>query len=527
MYDGKRTMDGILRHRVERSPEQELIRFEDDRLTYERLDREAECVAGALNAWGLEKGDRVAVQLPNCAEFVSVWFGCNRAGIVDVPLNTGLRGALMVHAINQAGCRAVVIAAEWYERLLAIAGEIPAVERVVVVGAGPADRGPWELHTIDELLRSDLPAPRVTIEEWDPSTIIFTSGTTGPSKGVVLNQGYGFETAGAIVSVNEFGERETMFTSFPLFHTNARYASILSCMTIDHGRLIMHQRFSASRFWEICRAENVTGFTFMGAMILILFKQPERDDDADNPVRFGWGAPAPKEVAPHFERRFGITLTEGYGMTETGIVTSNGMRERKWGSCGVTRPEFEMQVQDENGFEVERGVIGEFAVRPREPNVLFSEYIGMPEATLKSFRGLWFHTGDRGRQDEDGYFYFVDRAKDAIRRRGENISSWEVESVLNDHPQVDETAVIGVPSELTEEEVFAVVKLKPGEELTPEALLDYAQVRLPHFAVPRYVRFVPELPKNPQQRIQKFVLREEGIQPGDWDREAVGYEVAR
>jgi carnitine-CoA ligase len=244
-------------------------------------------------------------------------------------------------------------------------------------------------------------------------------------------------------------------------------------------------------------------------------------------VRRAYGAPAPLTIYKDFEQRFGVQLVEVYGSTEAGTVTENTVEEFRVGSCGRPVSYYEVEIHDEHDEPCPPRVEGEIVVRPKEPHVLFEHYYRMPDETLDAFRNLWYHTGDRGWRDEDDYFYFVDRMKDAIRRRGENISSWEVEKVLTSHPSVDEVAVIGVPSELTEEEVLAVVVTKPGFELTPEELLDHGQDRLPHFAVPRYGRFTDELPKTPSQRIEKYRLRQIGLTDDTWDREAHGYEVKR
>ena len=314
---------------------------------------------------------------------------------------------------------------------------------------------------------------------------------------------------------------------FPLYHVNARYTTVLPSMWLDRATCVLHDRFSASRFWDICRAEGVTAFNFMGALVLMLFKQPERDDDADNPVRCAYGAPAPVAVLERFERRFGVELIEVYGSTELGACLQNRRGERRIGSCGREAPHYIVEIHDEDDNPVGPGVEGEIVVRPRQPHVMVEEYFGAPEASLAAFRNLWFHTGDRGRTDEDGWFYYVDRLKDAIRRRGENISSWEVEQVVSDHEAVAESAAIGIPSDLTEEELMVVVVLQEGAELAPEALLDFCQDRLPHFAVPRYVRFTDELPKNHAQRIQKQELRAEAVTEDTWDREQHGYVVTR
>lgn len=313
---------------------------------------------------------------------------------------------------------------------------------------------------------------------------------------------------------------------FPLYHVNARYATILAAL-ISGSDVVMHNRFSASNFWNICREEQITTFTYMGSLLTILLKQPKSSEDKYNPVRQIQGAPCPPEIYEEFQNRFQIKITESYGSTELGLATVNRAETFKKGSCGKALPIYDLEIHDEEGFPCPPDTVGEIVVRPKEPFVMFSGYYGMPEETVKSWKNLWFHTGDRAKLDEQGYLYFVDRVKDVVRRRGENISSYEVESIINKHPKILDSAIIGVPSELTEEEVLAVVHVREGEMLQPEELLDFCQQHLPHFAVPRYVRFVKEFPRNHAQRIEKYKLREEGITADTWDREQVGYEIIR
>ena len=482
-------------------------------------------MANALAELGLTRGDKVAILLPNGPEFLAVWFGAARAGLIEVPLNVGLRGDLLAYALNQADCRALVVTCEWVPRVNAVASRLDTLRHVIVVGGETTSALP--ATRFDDLLSADAARPSVRVAPEDTSVFLFTSGTTGPSKAVVLSHSANFHLAASTVEVMEYEQDEVLFSAFPLYHINAKYTTILAAMVLDRGTAVLHDRFSASSFWDICRAEDVTAINFMGALLLMLSKQPERPDDRNNPVRKGFGAPAPPAIAPRFEQRFGVVLLEVYGSTEVGTVTANRPGHRRLGSCGRAVSGFEVEIRDEDGRSSLPGTPGEIVVRPRGPHMIIEEYYGMPEATEAAFRDGWFRTGDRGVCDAEGWFTFLDRTKDAIRRRGENISSWEVEQVLNDHPAIEETAVIGVPSELTEEEVLAVVKLKDGLDLAPEAILDHAQERLPHFAVPRYVRFVSELPKNPQQRIQKFLLREQGVTGETWDRESAGYVVAR
>ena len=525
MYDGERTLGALLAARAARTPEREIVRFEQEALTWGGLDETANRVASGLSALGLAQGDRAAIMLGNRPEYLGLWFGMGRAGIVEVPLNTGLRGDMLVHMLNTCGCRLLVIDAQWLDRIEQVASKLASLETVVVLGEGATPGIACVPFT--RLLAAAGHRHAVRVELHDPAVILFTSGTTGPSKGAVLSHNANFRLAEHTCQLMGYGEDEVLFNMFPLYHVNARYATVLPAMMLDRGVCVLHDRFSASRFWDICRAEGVTAFNFMGALVMMLFKQPERDDDADNPVRCAYGAPAPVAILERFERRFGVELIEVYGSTELGACLQNERGDRRIGSCGREAPHYVVDIHDEHDNPVPAGVEGEIVVRFREPHVMVEEYFGAPEATVAAFRNLWFHTGDRGRKDEDGWFYYVDRLKDAIRRRGENISSWEVEQVINDHEAVAESAAIGVPSELTEEEVLIVVALQEGAELAPAALLDFCQERLPHFAVPRYVRFVEELPRNHAQRIQKQELRAEAVTADTWDREQHGYVVSR
>ncbi len=311
-----------------------------------------------------------------------------------------------------------------------------------------------------------------------------------------------------------------------MFHVNAKTNTVIPALILD-GSIVMHARFHASTFWETTRDHGVTAFNYMGALLMMLHKQPARPDDGDNPVRKAYGAPAPVEIFEDFQNRFGVRLVEVYGSTECGIVTYNTIHEMRLGTCGKAAPYYDVELHDELDRPVPPGVPGEIVVRPHEPFIMFTEYYRNPEATAEAFRNLWYHTGDRAVMDEHGYFTYLDRIKDSIRRRGENISSWEVERVINSIEEVQEAAVVGVPSELTEEEVLAVVVVKPGAEVAPERILDEVNERMPHFAVPRYVRFTAELPKSPAQRIQKYKLRDDGLTHDTWDREDHGYVVSR
>ena len=530
-YCGPSTLGAVVAARAAEQPQRRAVRFERSTVTYAEWDDLGNRVANALLASGLRRGSRVAVMLANRPEFLAAWLGVARAGLVEVPVNTAYKGDLLAYLLDNAQCEALVLEAQWGERLAAVAGQLHHLRSVVLVDGDPAElsldsaRLPvvgWS----DWLAAAESTAPDVPVEAHDVSAILYTSGTTGPSKGVVLTHAANFHLARNVAQLMDYGPGDVVYNAFPLFHVNARYSGVLPVMVAD-GESVLHARFSASGFWDTCRAEGVTAFNYMGALLMMLFKQPERPQDADNPVRRAYGAPAPSTIQAAFERRFGLQLVEVYGSTEAGTVTMNTVESFRVGSCGRPVPYYEVRIHDEDDRPQPPGQVGEIVVRPREPHALFERYHGMPGQTLDAFRNLWFHTGDRGRTDEDGYFYYVDRIKDAIRRRGENISSWEVEKVVLAHAAVAEAAVVGVASELTEEEVLVVVVQRPGHRLDPVGLLDLCQERLPHYAVPRYVRVVAELPKTPSQRVEKYRLRAEGATPDTWDRDQHGYEVRR
>lgn len=526
-WDGTRTLGSIVAARAAEHPDRTFVRFEDRAVTHGMLDDTSNRFANGLLRLGLVKGDKVAIMLENHPEFLTAWVGTAKGGFVEVPINVGYKGDLLTHLLEQAEVKALVIDARWVDRLAGIARDLTTLRHVVVVGDDAGDIGSLDVHGFGPFLdESDPTPPPIDVRPHDTAVILFTSGTTGPSKGAVRSHRANFSIAEATIDLMDYRPDEVFFTVFPLFHVNAKTNTVIPALILD-GTVVMHSRFHASTFWQTTREHGVTAFNYMGALLMMLHKQPPRPDDSDNPVRKAYGAPAPVEIFEEFQRRFGVKLVEVYGSTESGIVTYNTIHEMRLGSCGKAAPYYEVEIHDELDRPCSAGEPGEIVVRPRQPYIMFTEYYRDPEATVQAFRNLWFHTGDRGVVDEDGYFHYIDRIKDSIRRRGENISSWEVERVINSIEAIQESAVVGVPSELTEEEVMAVVIVKPGHRITPEEILDEVDDRMPHFAVPRYVRFVDELPRSPAQRIQKFVLREQGLTPDTWDRERHGYEVRR
>ncbi|MDP3969869.1 MAG: AMP-binding protein, partial [Nocardioides sp.] len=443
-----------------------------------------------------------------------------RAGLVEVPLNPASGEVLAGWCLTRSRARAVVCAAELLP-LLATALPGSAVEHVVVVGERPAGWTAPEgvvLTDFDDLLSSPtgvLPEVRPT----DASVILYTSGTTGPPKGVVLSHRANVNLARHTVQLMGYTAADHLYSVFPLYHSNARYCSVMAGLEAG-ARVLLHRRFTASGFWDICRRHEITAFNYQGAMMSILHKQEPRPDDAQHSVRAAFGAPCPAEIFSSFEERFGVELTEIYGSTEVSLVCEMPPQRRRIGTAGQESALYQVAVVDDDDHEVPPGVPGAILARPKHPGWMFDGYDGDSAATAASWRNLWFHTGDRGVLDEDGFLTFLDRLKDTVRRRGENVSTWEVERVVAEHPGVAQAAAYGVSSQLSEEEVMVAVVPAPGVDLDPADLLGHCAGRLTAFALPRYVRTMDALPLTPSQRVEKYRLREEGVTTDTYDREA-------
>jgi crotonobetaine/carnitine-CoA ligase len=524
-----RTMGDWVRERAERYGDRHALEIAGRRRTYREMDVHSDRLAAGLAAIGVGVGTHVCVMMKNSIENVDVWFALCKLGAIDVPLNTASRGPGLQYVIDQSDAVVLVIDEDYLDRLPPIAAELPQLLDVVVhaeqQATTPELPAAITVRTLTELYLDAAP-PRPTIDRYDPTVIMYTSGTTGPAKGVVIPHEACLNLGRHTVALMEYGEDDVLYTAFPLFHINARYTTVVAAMECG-GSVVMDQRFSVSAFWTICREKGVTAFNYMGALLLMLYKQPDRPDDADHPVRKGFGAPVPAEIYHGFVQRFGIRLAEVYGMTEVPNAIENRMDSFRVGAAGRESENFEVRVVDEWDHFVPAGVAGEIVVRPKKPGIMITEYYRMPEATATAFRNLWFHTGDRGRFDADGYLYFLDRVKDAIRRRGENISSWEVEKSVSAFPSVLEAAAYGVAYELSEDEVMIAVVPRPGHTVDLAELLEHCMSNLPYFAVPRFVRFLDELPKTPSQRVEKYRLRAEGITADTWDREQAGIVVRR
>lgn len=518
-----------IRHRARVGGDRQALEICGASRSYAELDERTDRVAAGFAALGLRPGEHVSTMLQNSIENVEAWFGLQKAGLVEVPVHTASRGAALRYVVDHADARALVVDEAFLPHLVSIVDGLPKLEHVVVNRAEPGDAvelpSRLAVHDLADLALDD-PPPTPSLRRDDTAVVLHSSGTTGPPKGVVLSHGAVLHLTRHLVWLMGYTAEDRLYTAFPLFHNNAKYTSVTAALECG-GSLVMDKRFPVSGFWELAREKDVTAFNYMGALLMMLYKQPERPDDADNPIRIAFGAPCPVEIWEPFEERFGVSLVEVYGMTEAPMITENRLDGRKVGTAGRSSVTYEVRIVDEDDEEVPPGTPGEIVARPKHSGALFSGYYRREDDTVEAWRNLWFHTGDRGQLDDDGYLTFIDRMKDCIRRRGENISSWEVESTINAHPSVFESAAYGVASELSEADVMVAVVLQPGATLAPEALLDHCSGKMAHFAIPRYVRFMDGLPRNHAERVQKTELRADGVTVDTWDREAHGYKVAR
>ena len=519
----ERTLPLMLSRRARAFGERALFRANEATWTFARAIAIAGGMAARLREAGLAPGDRVALLCGNGPAMMQIYLGCAWGGFVAVPINTASRGAQLEHILANCGARLAVVDADYLPALVATHECGAPLERLWIVGE-PRVEIPSR-YAAAALPEPGEPIPPHSSRPGDTVAILYTSGTTGPSKGVCCPQAQYFWWAAHTAALLGLGEGETLLTTLPLFHTNALnsfYQAILTGST-----LVAERRFSVSDFLPSLVRHGATATYLLGAMVPMLLSRPPSDDERRHGVRVALAPGVPARYHEAFTSRFGIDIVDGYGSTETNFVIGDPPGDQRPGTMGRVRPGFHVAVVDGEDNPVAEGEPGELLVRPVEPFSVATGYFAMPDKTVEAWRNLWFHTGDRVARDPDGRFRFLDRMKDAIRRRGENISSFEVEQVLVGHPAIANAAVFPVSSELAEDEVMAAIVLKPGASLTPVELLDYCSPRLPYFAVPRFLDFVEDLPRTENGKVRKFQLRERGVGPETFDREKIGYKVER
>jgi len=536
MYDyplKQRTIGRLLADKARRIGDRIWLIYGDGKYSYAEAHDISNRYANGFSDLGIRKGDHVAIMMPNCPEFIWTIWGLAKLGAVTVPLNTAARGDLLRYFVTQSDSCMVVVASEWTDRMAeALADENNIRAFITHGGAGTKLAGLGKpLIDIKTLAAASPrePDPEL-VHASDPQYIMYTSGTTGPSKGVISPHSQAHGVGRSLAQNYGYRGDDVIFTCLPLFHGNALWYSCYAAFWAD-CTLAVSPRFSASSFWDEIRATGATQFNSLGAMTNILLRAPPSPRDHDHRVRQAMIVPLSRESYRDFSERFGVQVTSLYAMTETFAVTMfcPDDPETKGASAGRPRGLAEIMIVSDEDDPLPIGEVGEICVRPCEPGIIMSGYYKMPEATVRDTRNLWLHTGDRGRLDEDGYLYFVDRKKEAIRRRGENISAYEVEMLVAKHPCVLEVAAVPVTSELSEDEVMIYVVCREGENVSAEELVRFANRNMAHFMVPRFVHFIDALPKTASEKIEKYKLKTwaEQNRASLWDREAAGLKLER
>lgn len=485
--------------------------------TYSELHQRVLAWINAFRDLGIDRGDRVVTMSRPSAEATALWLACGWAGVLEVPINVAFKGRILQHVLNDADADVAVVQPEFLERMLDDSDGIECLRRAIVVTGPtvPAHEGSRLAATLlagDELLAGvgRQPAAGPTPQPWDVSTVLYTSGTTGPSKGVLVPFG---QIATALEAFDDCGPGDRLFAPFEPSHLAGKIP--VQLMAYWQGSHVFREGFKTGEFWNDVHVHQCNRVWLFHSMANFVWREPHRADDADNPIETITGGPLLHEYR-EFEERFRVKMRTNFGMTEAGwpIITGDDVRNHL--SCGRPRAGYDLRIVDENDLEVQPGAVGELLIRSDLPWTMNLGYFRRPEQTAAAWRNGWFHTGDAFRVDQDGSWYFVDRIKDAIRRRGENVSSFEVESLVGEHPAVLECAAVGVPSEHGEEEIKICVVCKPGNTLSPEELLEFLDPRMPSFMVPRYVEILDTLPKTPTGKVRKVELKARPLD-ATWD----------
>ncbi|WP_298873899.1 ATP-dependent acyl-CoA ligase [uncultured Bradyrhizobium sp.] len=518
-----RILSTTLMRQAERYGDKVLLVAGETRWTFAQTADIAAASARKLVDAGIKPGDRVALMCSNRPEFLQVYLGCAWLGAIAVPINTALRGFQLSHIFRNSRSALLVVEAQFADAIESVEAGVELPPRIWTIrAAGEAFDARLSAVPLPALRASAEPG---AVRPGDTVAILYTSGTTGPAKGVCCPQAQLFWWG--IYSARALGIREgdVLFTTLPLFHTNALnafYQALLNGCTY-----VLEPKFSASGFWAAAQRHNATVGYLLGAMASMLLAQPKAPNDKTHRLRVALGGGVPPQIHDPFLQRFGVPLLDGYGSTETNFAFAGTIPSDRPGTMGYLADGIEARIVDEDDSALPDGEAGELVLRAREPFAFATGYFGMPEKTVETWRNLWFHSGDRVVRDSDGHYRFIDRMKDSIRRRGENVSSWEVEQTIQSHPAVAACAIYPLPSELGEDEVAAAILLEAGQSLQPIDIVRHCEGRIAYFAIPRYVRILSQMPLTENGKIKKGVLREAGVTTDTWDREAAGVKVRR
>lgn len=528
------TVRDRLRHWAKVQPDKNFLQCGGDWLTYGEVYERVQGAAGSLQRLGVAKGQQIAFLLPNRLEFVLLFLASAELGVLQVPLNPYLKGEFLRYQLADSGASTLVTDSAGIEQMQGLFEQLPDLERIVLLDSSDAEQNPQpggrvQVIPYETVVQSADPPVETQLSPGDLCSIMYTSGTTGLPKGCMMSNGYYLNISRQLIEAGWIRHDDVLLTAYQLFHTSGQIYGVTNALNIG-ASLVLEPQFSASRYMARVRETAATVVYGPGAMGLAILAQPPHPDDATNNLRLAMWLPMSADKQNEFESRFATHVSsETYGQTEVLIpsITRQSDSPRP-GTAGRISPYFEVRLVDDEDCEVPLGSVGEITVRPRRAFGMFSGYWRNPEATVAAWGNLWHHTGDSARMDTDGYLSFVDRKKDSMRRRGENVSSMELESAILVHPDVAEVAVHAVKSDLSEDDIKACIVLRAeAMPLQPKELFEFFRAQLPYFAIPRYVDIRAELPRNHMGRVLKFRLSEIGVTPDTWDFDAMNLVVPR
>jgi len=519
--EGQTTLLDLLAEASSKWPDKTFIDLSGEKYSYREFDRITTQIASGFAKLGVKQGDRICSLLDNGSAQLFAWFASNKLGAILVPINTDLKGEFLRHQMSDADASIIVVEPHYEERVSAIRNELPSLKTIVVNGTVKAvDPGAIDFSSLR--VDGEISHP-VKVSPEDLSLLLYTSGTTGPSKGCMASHNY-LRNFGLRLSQSAgYMHDDVVGTPCPLFHIAALAAIVVGGLTVG-ATVAIQPRFSPATFWTEVEQSGMTVILLLSVMLTIIPDQPDNESSVRyrGKLRTVFGAPVSRAISKKWKERFAITHVGeiGFGQTEVTPIIFNRVEgpELPDGAAGKAHDDFEVKLIDENGEECKIGQPGEILVRPRRPNIMFQGYWRRPEATIAAMKDYWYHTGDMGRFDESGYFYFYDRKKDYLRKGGENVSTFELEAAFRKHPAIAEVAAHAVFSEVSEDEVKITAVRRSDASLTEEELCIWCLDHVPHFAVPRYIEFRSGLPKTPTGRVQKFLLRDDGVTKETWDR---------
>ncbi len=531
-----RTLKAVLKRRAERLGDKPWIVTPARAYGYREMDETSNRLARGLAESGIKRGETVLIMMPDTIDYILAWCALAKLGAIEVPVNNHARGTVFAHVVNDSLAKTMIVDRQYLDRLEFVLGDLTSIERIILYtkdakgsepGLPPVLAARFTEQRFERLFEKDgAPLDGEGPRYNDLMGIMYTSGTTGPSKGSMNCHAHAYEYAVVAVELLALEPGDVYYAPLPMFHIAGQWAVVYACLIAD-CTAVLTGTFSLTEFWNDVRTYKATVSFLLGAMANFLYRQPARPDDRDNTMDRMIVVPLLPEVED-FKRRFGVRVSTTYGGTEQNCPMRSSFDLANNRTCGrLLEDRYEVRIVDENDEEVPPNVPGEICVRTKNPWDMTLGYWNHPDWTVKAWRNFWYHTGDMLMRDEEGNYYFVDRTKDAIRRRGENISSMEVEQEIVKHPSVLECAVIPAASEHTEQEVMAVIVPKQGMTIDPVELIRFLEPRMAYFMIPRYVDVIDALPKTPTGKIQKFPLRERGLTPTTWDRERAGIKLKR